>query len=384
MRSRIAFSFSDRLEVTSCRPARIVGPGDHDTHCQSVLGFGVLAASNLLHEVELEQQLGHAVHIQALGVVGGVLHGFGDLLLALFHELVVVEVAAISRHAEIAGQIFCTGTLFTTQQRLVKLLAMAGADDAHFVLRLLHEAENGLGENLDGGCRSLLHKDVAIVAVGEGVQHQIHRIVQRHHETGHVGIGDGDRLAVAHLIHKQRNHRAAGRHHVAVAGAANDGAGALQVAGSSNHHLLHHRLGDTHGVDRVHRLVGGQAHDALDLIGDGRLDHVLGAEHIGAYCLHRVEFAGRNLLEGSGVENVINTAHRGRDGVRIAHVTDVELQLAVVVKLPHVVLLLLVTGEDADFTDIGIEETAKNGVAERAGATGNEKSLSSKHKSPQI
>ncbi|MGV3625821.1 MAG: NAD-dependent epimerase/dehydratase family protein [Archangium sp.] len=27
---RIAFSFRDRLEVTSCRPARIVGPGDHE------------------------------------------------------------------------------------------------------------------------------------------------------------------------------------------------------------------------------------------------------------------------------------------------------------------------------------------------------------------
>ncbi|MFO0600912.1 MAG: NAD-dependent epimerase/dehydratase family protein [Myxococcaceae bacterium] len=27
---RIAFSFADRLEVTSCRPARIVGPGDHE------------------------------------------------------------------------------------------------------------------------------------------------------------------------------------------------------------------------------------------------------------------------------------------------------------------------------------------------------------------
>lgn len=27
---RIAFSFGDRLEVTSCRPARILGPGDHE------------------------------------------------------------------------------------------------------------------------------------------------------------------------------------------------------------------------------------------------------------------------------------------------------------------------------------------------------------------
>jgi hypothetical protein len=242
-----------------------------------------------------------------------------------------------------------------------------------------HQAEDGLGEHLDGGGRRLLHKDVAVVAVLEGVQHQIHRIIQRHHEAGHVGVGDGDRLAVAHLIHKQRNHRTTGRHHVAVTGAANDGAGAFQVAGGGNHHLFHHRLGDTHGVDRVYRLVGGQAHDALHLVGDGRLDHVLGAEHIGAHRLHRVEFAGRHLLEGRRVEDVIDTAHGGRDGMRIAHVADVELQLAVVVKLPHVVLLLLVAGEDADFTDVGVEEAAEDGVAEGAGTAGDQECFVTKN-----
>jgi hypothetical protein len=61
-----------------------------------------------------------------------------------------------------------------------------------------------------------------------------------------------------------------------------------------------------------------------------------------------------------------------RDGMRIAHVADVELQLAVVVELPHVVLLLLVAGEDADFTDVGVEEAAEDGVAEGAGTAGDQ------------
>ncbi|MCA3014270.1 MAG: NAD-dependent epimerase/dehydratase family protein, partial [Myxococcaceae bacterium] len=40
---RVAFSFKDRLEVTSCRPSRIVGPGDHEN-----LSFFKLAARGVV------------------------------------------------------------------------------------------------------------------------------------------------------------------------------------------------------------------------------------------------------------------------------------------------------------------------------------------------
>lgn len=73
------------------------------------------------------------------------------------------------------------------------------------------------------------------------------------------------------------------------------------------------------------------------------------------------------------MENVIDATHRGRDGVRISHIADVELQFAVVVKLPHVVLLLFVAGEDTDLTDVGIEETAQDSITERAGSASNQK-----------
>ena len=75
-----------------------------------------------------------------------------------------------------------------------------------------------LGQRLDGGRRGLLHEEVARLAVLEGVEHQVHRIVERHHEPGHVRIGDGQRLALPNLLDEQRDDRAARGHDVAVAG----------------------------------------------------------------------------------------------------------------------------------------------------------------------
>jgi hypothetical protein len=38
----------------------------------------------------------------------------------------------------------------------------------------------------------------------------------------------------------------------------------------------------------------------------------------------------------------------------------------------HVILLFFVAGEDADFADVGVEEAVEDGVAEGAGAAGDE------------
>ena len=62
----------------------------------------------------------------------------------------------------------------------------------------------------------------------------------------------------------------------------------------------------------------------------------------------------------------------------VADVTDIELDFvgyfghAGLEVMAHVVLLFLVAGEDADFTDVGTEETVQDGVAETAGASGDE------------
>ena len=49
------------------------------------------------------------------------------------------------------------------------------------------------------------------------------------------------------------------------------------------------------------------------------------------------------------------------------------------VALAHVILLFLVTAENADFSDIGIEEAFEDSVAEGAGATSYLENISIKH-----
>lgn len=40
--------------------------------------------------------------------------------------------------------------------------------------------------------------------------------------------------------------------------------------------------------------------------------------------------------------------------------------------MTHVILLLLIAGEDADFLDVAVQEAAEDGVAEAARAAGDE------------
>ena len=47
--------------------------------------------------------------------------------------------------------------------------------------------------------------------------------------------------------------------------------------------------------------------------------------------------------------------------------------------MPHVVLLLLVPAEDANLTDIRVQEPADDGIAERPGATRNQQYFVFKH-----
>lgn len=43
--------------------------------------------------------------------------------------------------------------------------------------------------------------------------------------------------------------------------------------------------------------------------------------------------------------------------------------------MPHVVLFLLIAREDADLLDVAVKEAAEDGVAEAAGAAGNQKNF---------
>lgn len=312
-----------------------------------------------------------ALHVEPLGVVGGVgLVGLG-LHLAVDDELVVVEVARVAGHAVVAAHVLGPQALLAGHEGLEELLAVAGADDlgAHAAEDLLH----GLGEVADGRRRRLLDEQVAGVGVLEGELHQVHGLVQVHEEAGHVGVGDRQRLALADAVDEEGDHRAARAHDVAVAGAA-DGGAAGAVAGVGVDDGLHHGLGLAHGVDGVGRLVGGQAHDAVDALLDRGVEHVVRADDVGAHGLHGEELAGGHLLEGGGVEDVVHAVHGVAHALGVADVSDEEAHLGgelrglLLQAVAHVVLLLLVAREDADLGQVGVHEVLEHGVAERAGA----------------
>ena len=79
------------------------------------------------------------------------------------------------------------------------------------------------------------------------------------------------------------------------------------------------------------------------------------------------------------MEDVVNTGHGVTDGLRIADITDVELHLLsgvgmLCLKLmAHIVLLLFITGENADFLQVRIQKVLQNGGTKRTSTTSDHK-----------
>ena len=69
------------------------------------------------------------------------------------------------------------------------------------------------------------------------------------------------------------------------------------------------------------------------------------------------------------MKDVIHPVHRVADRLDVANVADVELHFGDVVRVaslelvPHVVLLLLITGKDANLPHVGSQEMLKDGVS---------------------
>ena len=232
----------------------------------------------------------------------------------------------------------------------------------------------------NGRCIGLLNEQVAGVAMLEGKHNQIHSLIQIHQETSHVGVSDGDRVAGLDLVNEQRNNTAAAAHNVAVTGAADGRTTTLsRYTGICVDDVLHHGLGDTHGVDGVSSLISRQADNTLDACVDSSVQHVVSTDDVGLNGLHGEELAGRNLLQCSSMENVVNAGHCVTDGLGVADITDVELDLLGVLRvlglklMTHIVLLLFVTGEDTDLLQVGIQEVLQNGRTKRTSTTSDHK-----------
>ena len=81
------------------------------------------------------------------------------------------------------------------------------------------------------------------------------------------------------------------------------------------------------------------------------------------------------------MENIVNAGHRVLARLQVTHVADVELDLmgnfriTHLIFVAHIILLLLITAEYADFLDVGVEETFQHSVTERAGTSRDQEGL---------
>ena len=256
---------------------------------------------------------------------------------------------------------------------------MADADDLDARLVAAEELADGLGLGLDGAGRGLLDEDVAVLPVLEGEEHEVDGLVQAHYEAGHRGLGDRDGLAAADLVDPERNDGAAAAHYVAVARAADPGR--TRIATFRNGNLLLECLADAHCVDGICGLVGAEADDALHTGFDGRGEDVVRSDDVGAHGLHREELAARDLLQRCRVEYIIDPRHCAPATLEAPHVPDVEFDLVRNVRVlrlvlvAHVVLLLLVSRENADLPHVRAKESPQHSIPERPGPTGNHQGL---------
>jgi len=72
------------------------------------------------------------------------------------------------------------------------------------------------------------------------------------------------------------------------------------------------------------------------------------------------------------VKDEIHTAGGVQNALVIAYIANVKLEFWAGVALTHVILFFLVSAEDADFFDVRVQEAFEDGVAEGAGAAGDQ------------
>ena len=339
----------------------------------------------LLHEVALAFQfflnilqggdlgLGF-LKVQAVGVVRVELLYLGTLRVALLEELVVVQTTVVGGYTVEVAHILGLGALLLGEQCLIHLLTVADADHFDILLLTSEELANGLSLGLDGAGRSFLHEDVTVVAMLESEEDEIDGLLQRHDEAGHLGLGQRDGVAITNLVYPQGNDRTTGAHDIAIACAANLGIARVTTLGDGN--LLLHGLGDTHGVDGIGGLIRGETDDGSYSCLNSSSQNIVRANDIGFDGLHREELTARDLLQCCGMEDVIHARHGIAARLQIAYIADKKLdfmghiRVFHLVLVTHIVLLLLIAGEDADFSDIRTEEAVQHCVTEGSCSTG--------------
>ena len=136
--------------------------------------------------------------------MGGVRFDLRQLCVSFGEIVVVVQVAAVGVDTEETWQVLRPQHFLRGHQHLEELFPVARADGLHAEVGLL-QLKNSLRQCFNGRGGRLLHEQVALLAVLEGVKDKIDGVAERHHEASHIGIRDGERLALVDLVAEQRN-----------------------------------------------------------------------------------------------------------------------------------------------------------------------------------
>ena len=298
--------------------------------------------------------------VEPAGIVGVELGEGVAVFVAFFEVFVVVQAPVVGGDAVEVAHVDGFGAFLVGKEGFIHLLAVADADDLDVLFLAAEELADGFRLGPDGAGGGLLDEQVAVFAVLEGEEHQVHSLFQGHDEPGHVGLGDGDGVAGFDLVDPQGDDGATGAHDVAVAGAADFGLAGHP--GLGNGYFFLDGLGHAHGVDGIGGLVGGEANDGLHAEFNGGGEHIVGADDVGPHGLHGEELTGGHLLQGGGVENIVHPGHGPPNGLQVPDIANVKLDFVRHLRHPglilvaHIVLLLLIPGEDADLADVGGEE----------------------------
>ena len=300
----------------------------------------------------------------------------GQAFASFGEELVVVQIARIARDTVIVAHIDRFRHLLTCHKGFKQFLTMTRTDHLHLRFQVLRiDLSVGLFQRLcqDGqsGCRRFLYEQVTVMPMRKRIDHQVDRIIQCHHETRHLRIGNRDRFTLFHLFHPQRDHRTPARHHIPVARAADRCLRPLaQLTSFGNRHLFHQRFGNPHRIDRVSSFIRRKDHHILHAMLDSRKQHVLRPFHIRTGRFHRKELTTGNLFQGCCTKNIVHTPHRHIHRCLITHIPYIELHFWILQLMTHIVLLFLITAKNTDLLNIRIQKTPKNGVTEGTGASG--------------
>ena len=79
------------------------------------------------------------------------------------------------------------------------------------------------------------------------------------------------------------------------------------------------------------------------------------------------------------MKDIVDSHHDVIQAIGVAHIVEVETQLGVGVGKAHVVLFFSRFAKETNLADLSVEKATQDGVAEGAGAAGDEKCFSVEH-----